>query len=56
MNLKQVSNQKGIKRYEAILFDAGDTLLTRRPADFQVFAGRCREIGITIDLDTSRRG
>ncbi|SOH04610.1 hypothetical protein KSMBR1_2113 [Candidatus Kuenenia stuttgartiensis] len=51
-----MKNQKSNKRYNAILFDIVGTLLTRQSADFQVFAGRCQETGITIDLDTARRG
>lgn len=48
--------QKNSKRYEAILFDVGDTLLTKTPTDFQVFAGRCQEAGISIGLDVARKG
>lgn len=37
-------------KYGAVLFDVGDTLLTKTPTDFQVFAGRCQEAGISIGL------
>lgn len=50
-----MTGQKGRRRYEAILFDVGDTRLTKTPTDFQVFAGRCQEAGILIDLGAARK-
>ena len=41
-----MANQMFDKKHDAILFDVGDTLLTKRPADFQVFAERCQEARI----------
>lgn len=51
-----MTGQKGRRRYEAVLFDVGDTLLTKTPTDFHVFAGRCQEAGISIGLDAARKG
>lgn len=48
-------SQKDGRRYKAILFDVGNTLLTKTPPDFQVFAGRCQEAGILIDLGAARK-
>lgn len=47
-------NQKNSKRYEARLFNVGDTLLTKNPADFQVFAERCQEARIVLDMERAK--
>ena len=36
-------------RYEAILFDVGDTLLENRPSQEQIYADRLRFLGFSID-------
>ena len=38
-----------LQKYEVILFDAGDTLITKEPSAMVVFIERCESIGITID-------
>jgi len=51
-----MANERDSKRYEAILFDVGDTLLTKNPADFQVFAERYQEAGIVLDMERAKIG
>ena len=51
-----MANQKHSKRYEAVLFDVEDTLLTKNPADFKVFAKRCQEAGLVLDIEIAKIG
>jgi len=44
-----MASQKCSKRYDAILFDAVGTLLSKKPEDFEVLAERCKEVGIILD-------
>jgi FMN phosphatase YigB (HAD superfamily) len=40
--------------YEAIIFDVGDTLLTREPPDHEILAERLGRIGVSIGQDSAR--
>ncbi len=40
--------------YEAIIFDVGDTLLTREPPDHEILAERLEKIGVSIGQGTAR--
>ena len=51
-----MQNQKGNKKYEAILFDVVGTLLSKNPTDIQVFAKRCQEAGIVLDIEIAKIG
>ena len=41
-------------RYKAIIFDVGDTLLTREPSSHNLLIEKCQEIGLTLDESTAR--
>jgi len=54
MGLNQAAKSKDTFRYEAILFDVGDTLLIRKPTPFQVLAERCQKVGIALELSIAQ--
>lgn len=41
-------------RYKAIIFDVGDTLLTREPSSHNILIKKCQEIGLTLDEATAQ--
>jgi putative hydrolase of the HAD superfamily len=49
-----VMRRKRKATYEAIIFDVGDTLLTRQPPDHEILAERLGRIGVSIGQDSAR--
>jgi len=43
-------------KYEALLFDVGETLLTKEPSEAQILIERCRKREISLDLAAAHAG